>query len=43
MRWYSSSHADPKAIFRNLAKSASVDLPHPSQILAGIEEAALRI
>jgi len=39
---YSNSDAEPKAIIRNLLKSGSDFLPHPSAIFEGIETAALR-
>jgi len=38
---YSDSLAEPNAIFRYRAKSCEVNLPQPSAIFAGIEEAAL--
>ena len=41
--WYSSSDADPKAIFKNLPNCGSEFLPHPSAMFVGIEEADRRI
>lgn len=40
---YSTSEAEPDAMFRKFANSAFVRRPHPSAILVGIDETALRI
>ena len=40
---YSTSHADPMAICKNLAKSLLELLPQPSDMLIGIDDDALRI
>ena len=37
--WYSASDADPRDIWRNLASSVLVFLPHPSAMFVGIDAA----
>ncbi len=39
---YSVSKAEPNAMFRKWLNSASLFLPHPSDIFVGIEDDALR-